>query len=290
MNDNTERFQITPPRAQNKIVMTVDVEDYFMSPECIPFEDWPNYEPAIHQGMQRTLSLLESCNAKATFFFVGWLAERYPELVRQTAEAGHEIASHSYAHTYIHQMNPHEFEASVAQSLEVLNAACPQQKIIGFRAPAFSLERGKTWQFDILTRYGMRYDSSIIPIQNYLYGDRTAPRHPYRIGKILEIPPSTIELAGRKFPVGGGGTLRLFPQWFTTFARQRYQGEGYLPVIYMHPWEMVPEHPPLRLPVKQRMMHYIGLQRFSKKLRTILASNQAMTMGEYYQILLKAQD
>ena len=283
MNDITEKKLITPLELKKCIALSVDVEDYFMSPECIPFEDWPRFMPAIHEGMDRLLDLLKQYNAKATFFFVGWLAERFPELVQKTAAEGHEIGSHSFTHKFVHLMDQKEFTESVKHSLDILRAILPGQEIIGFRAPAFSLETKKSWQFAILHDHGIRYDSSIIPYQNYLYGDATAPRHPYWIDYILEIPPATIKILGKKIPVGGGGTLRIFPSWFTAFARKRYQEEGFPPVIYIHPWEMVPDHPPLELPFKQRWMHYAGLKGLAGKLESILMANRVITMGEYWK-------
>ncbi|MDX9752904.1 MAG: polysaccharide deacetylase family protein [bacterium] len=290
MNDDTTEIKLrTPSIPQNGVMLSVDVEDYFMSPETIAFADWPKFESAIHRGMEKTLALFDRFGAKATFFFVAWLADRYPELVRWTVERGHEIGSHSYTHNYIHQMEPREFEATLEKSLAILQPLAGEQPIIGFRAPAFSLDRKKEWQFSILKKRGFRYDSSIIPVQTYLYGDRTAPRHPYWIGDLFEIPPATIEIAGWRQPVGGGGTLRLYPAWFTTWARRRYQAEGYPPVIYLHPWELVPDHPPIPLPFKQRFMHYAGIRSMESKLAKLLQSNHTLTLGDYWRRVMDDQ-
>lgn len=278
---------ISPPTFEEPTVaFSIDVEDYFMSPECIPFEDWEQYSSAIHEGMQNCLSLLKEYNAKATFFYVGWLAERYPEIVRWAVDAGHEIGTHTYTHKYIHEMDEPEFDASIQKSIEAIQSAAPNASITGHRAPAFSLDRTKPWQFEVLQKYGIAYDSSITPHSTYLYGDHAAPRFPYHLHNMLEIPPSVIEMFGKRFPVGGGGTLRILPDWYLRWARQRFSLGGYPLVIYMHPWEFVPNHPPLRLPFKQQRIHYTGLRSVDRKLRGLFANYQSITMREYADHLL----
>jgi len=271
------------------VVLTVDVEDYYMSPESIPFESWPSYPPAICEGMERCWNLLEEYGAKATFFFVGWLAERHPELVIRTAEKGHEIATHTYNHDFVSSLDAPHFGASVRRSLEILRSLVSTQQIVGCRAPAFSLERSQPWQFDILRENGIFYDSSINPHQTYLYGDRNAPRHPYEWRGLIEMPPAAVEIAGARFPVGGGGTLRILPNFYLTWARSRYQAEGFPPVIYIHPWEFVPDHPHLDLPWKQQRIHRMGLRSVEKKVRAILENNKVLTMREYCALLRAAR-
>lgn len=280
MNSPVE--MIPPPKFDKPTVaFSVDVEDYFMSPESIRFEDWESYPSAIHEGMKNCLALLNEYNAKATFFYVGWLAERYPEIVKWAYEAGHEIGTHTYTHKFIHEMDEPEFEVSLKRSIEVLNAAVPNACIAGHRAPAFSLDRSKTWQFSILKKYGIEYDSSITPHSTYLYGDQHAPRFPYHWHEVLEIPPSVIEVMGKRLPAGGGGTLRILPDWYLQWARKRFEREGYPLVIYMHPWEFVPDHPPIKLPFKQQIIHYTGLRSVERKLRNLFSKYQCITMKEY---------
>lgn len=266
-------------------MFSVDVEDYYMSPETIPFEDWPQYPPAIEEGMRRCLDLLDEFHAKATFFFVGWLAERHPRTVEWTAGRGHEIGTHTHTHHYVNEMDEARFEESVARSLKVLREIVPAAEIIGHRAPAFSLSRSKRWQFEVLKRHGIRYDSSINPHQTYLYGDRNAPLRPHRLHGLIEIPPAAIRLFGRNWPVGGGGTLRILPSLWQRFARARAQASGWPPVIYMHPWEFLRDHPPLNLPFKQRMIHHWGLRTVEPKLRSFFRSNQILTMRQYHDLL-----
>ncbi len=280
------QYQIPPPNLYTPTAaFSIDVEDYFMSPESIPFDDWERYPSAIHEGMKNCLALLDQYNVKATFFFVGWLAERYPEIVRWTYEDGHEIGTHTYTHKYINRMDQPEFAKSLQKSIEVLKAAVPTAEIIGHRAPAFSLDSRHAWQFETLKQHGIKYDSSINPHSTYLYGEPGAPRFPYRLHDLLEIPPSTIEMFGKRFPVGGGGTLRILPDWYLLWARRRFAREGYPLVIYMHPWEFVPNHPPLSLPFKQHLIHYTGLRSVPRKLRGLFQDYQSITMRHYYDMV-----
>lgn len=262
------------------VCFTVDVEDYYMSPECIPFSAWESFPSCIHTGMERCLHLLDETGAKATFFYVGWLAERYPEIVRWAFERGHEIATHTYNHTFVTTLNEQEYEDSLVRSLDILRSIVPEADVIGHRAPAFSLERSKPWQADVLRRHGIRYDSSINPHSTYLYGEAGAPRFPYRWRGVLEMPPATLSLWGRTMPVGGGGTLRLYPSWYLRWARRRYLAEGHPPVIYMHPWEFVPEHPALDLPAKLRFVHWVGIRSVERKVRALLNEYRSVPMHE----------
>lgn len=269
------------PDFSNTVVMTVDVEDYFMSPECIPFEAWPSFTPMIHQGMERVLKLLEEYQAKATFFFLGWLAGKYPELVHWTLQGGHEIATHTYNHNFVNTLTREQFDESLGRSLEILCDLAKDQPVDGHRAPGFSLDRTKSWQFEVLKKHGITYDSSINPHATYLYGDRSAPRFPFMLHGLLEIPIPVIEIAGVRMPVGGGGTLRILPDWYLRRARKRFQREGYPPVIYLHPWEFVPEHPKMVLPAKLNFIHWCGIKTVERKVRAILEGNRVISMREY---------
>ncbi|MGC9326985.1 MAG: polysaccharide deacetylase family protein [Candidatus Hinthialibacter sp.] len=269
----------------NTVVLTVDVEDYFMSPESIPYQSWPSFEPMIEIGIDRILNMLDQFEVHATFFFLGWVAERWPEWVRSVSEKGHEIATHTYDHRYASELSQPQFTESVQKSLAILRKLAPGQPVQGHRAPAFSLSTKQAWQFDILRENGIVYDSSINPHATYLYGDRGARRFPYRLHGLMEIPPGAIEFAGIRLPVGGGGTLRILPEWYLNRARRRYQSEGYAPVIYVHPWEFVPEHPKIKLPFKQHLIHWTGIKTTEKKIRNILSRHRVITMSDYYRSL-----
>lgn len=273
------------PEPSAHVALSVDVEDYFMSPECIPVSEWPSFPSAIQTGMERILNLLNRFNAKATFFFLGWVAERFPELTQWTAEQGHEIATHTYDHRFASTLNEDQYAESVRRSLEILREQAPGGEVCGHRAPAFSLDRRKPWQFNILRENGIVYDSSINPHSTYLYGDRQSLRFPHLLHGIVEIPPGAIEWGGWRAPVGGGGTLRLAPEWYLRWARRRYQSEGFPPVIYVHPWEFVPDHPKINLPPKLRFIHYAGIKTTEEKVRILLQENQIIRMVDYYRML-----
>ncbi|MBZ0254965.1 polysaccharide deacetylase family protein [bacterium] len=282
MVDAENEVTISPPAGfDGAAVFTVDVEDYFMSPECIPFEAWPSFPSRIEVGMERCLNLLQKHNVKATFFFVGWLAERYPQIVEWTIEQGHEIGTHTYTHHFVNTLTPDQYIESLQKSLRILRDIAGQDAVTGHRAPAFSLERDKKWQFDALKENGIRYDSSINPHGTYLYGDAQAPRHPYMLHGLLELPPASINWLGRRWPVGGGGTLRILPSLYQAWARKRYIREGFPPVIYMHPWEFLKEHPPLRLPLKLQLIHHWGLGCVERKLNALFSQYHCIPMGEY---------
>jgi len=265
------------------IILTVDVEDYFMSPEGIPVERWGEYPSRIREGMAATLELFAEYRARATFFFLGWVADRFPDLVAETARQGHEIGTHLYDHRFVHNQTPSEFESTLEHSLSALQAV-GITGVTSHRAPGFSLSRNSQWQFEILSRLGIRNDSSINPHATYLYGEHGAPRFPYRIGEVLEWPPATIEVVGRIFPVGGGGTLRILPAWYCRWARQRYLSGGWPPVIYLHPWELDPSPPRIQLPFRQALIHNFGLSGIRNKVRDLLREHKTLTLAEAARI------
>ncbi|MFH1741735.1 MAG: polysaccharide deacetylase family protein [bacterium] len=271
------------------IVLSVDVEDYFMSPETVPVERWGEYPSRIRDAMTATLDLLAQHQARATFFFLGWIAERYPELVAETSQQGHEIGTHLFDHRFVHEQSPDEFASGLERSLAALyNAGSPA--VVSHRAPGFSLSRDRTWQFDVLADAGIRYDSSINPHATYLYGEKGAPRFPYRIGRILEWPPAAVQLAGRTLPVGGGGTLRILPGWYCRWARHRYLAEGWPPMVYIHPWEMDPSPPHIQLPLRQRRIHYFGLRGMKRKMMRLLQEHRTLTLAEAASLLKETGD
>lgn len=282
----TEGTFLSSPHWKDAVILSVDVEDYFMSPESIAFEDWPSFDSMIHRGMERILNLFDRFDAQATFFFLGWVAENYPELVRWTVEKGHEIATHTYDHRFVSTLSESHYAESVRRSVEILRELAPGQPVHGHRAPAFSLDTTKTWQFEILRENGIVYDSSINPHATYLYGDRNSNRFPHWLHGLVEIPPGTVEVGGWRMPVGGGGTLRILPEWYLRRARKRYQSEGFSPVVYVHPWEFVPEQPKIALPWKQNWIHWVGIKTTERKMQTILAENTIVTLDRYYRQLI----
>lgn len=221
-------------------IMSIDVEDWF-HPEALKSffnsSDWEKLESRVTKNTRKLLELLEKYNVKATFFILGWVAEKYPELIQKIDELGHEIASHGYSHKMITQMNQTEFEEDLCKSLEILENII-QKKIIGFRAPTFSItEETKDWALPILYKYGIQYDSSVYPIHHDRYGIATAPRDQFVIyenGKdnIIEFPLSTLRISGFNMPFGGGGYLRLYPLFITKYFISKLNNEN-IPTVML---------------------------------------------------------
>lgn len=250
------------------IVLTVDVEDYFMSPESISFEQWHQFEDRIHVGLNRLLGILEEFQRKATFFFLGYVAERHPETVRAVAKAGHEIGVHHFWHQPYEQIGRTRFLEGLKRTVGILEDVIGE-KVIGHRAPMWCVRRDMPWVFEGLLECGFRYDSSLFPIRTYLYGDPGAEPEPHWLNvggsRILEVPPSTQTLLGRRVPVGGGFFLRAYPLWMTEWGINRRLRSGRSVVLYVHPWELDPGHPRLRLPLKLKLIHNMGLSRLFDK-------------------------
>ena len=261
-------------------ILTVDVEDYFMSPETIQVSEWDRYPCRIEVGAERLLALFREFDVRTTWFFLGWVAERYPALVQRAAGDGHELAVHGYDHRFVTDLTREEFERSLERSREALVAAVPGARIVGHRAPAFSLRRDVDWHWQVLEAQGFEYDSSLMPFATYLYGDAALPLTPHKIGGVMEFPPAAIHFCGRTLPVGGGGVLRAAPRAYLSWARSRHRKRtGLPPVIHIHPWELDPEHPIPDLPSRQRRIHGAGLKTVERKLRSLLNEGMCTGMG-----------
>ena len=256
---------------------TVDVEDYYMVTafeKNVRFEDWPCHEGRTSANTDRILDLLDACAVKATFFVLGWVAEREPSIVRAIAVRGHEVACHGYRHRMVTTLEPEEFREDVRRAkalIETISGA----PVVGFRAPSWSIVADTMWALDVLIEEGFAYDSSIFPIHHDRYGVPGAARFPHVItrpsGSIREYPPSTLRVAGVNFPVAGGGYLRLYPLWFTRWALRRINRRKRHPcVIYVHPWEVDPGQPRMSCGRMTGFRHYVGLSRTFGKLRVLL--------------------
>jgi polysaccharide deacetylase family protein (PEP-CTERM system associated) len=252
--------------------MTVDVEDYFQVSAFerhIRREDWDRHEIRVAHNSERILALFAEHGVRATFFMLGWVAERYPQLVRDIVAAGHEIASHGYAHVRVTQQQPAEFRADIDRTKKLLEdiAACP---VRGYRAASYSIGSNNLWALDILGEVGYSYSSSIYPIHHDLYGMPEAPRFAFRHrgNGLLEIPVTTVELMKYRLPCGGGGYFRLFPYALSRWAmRQVNRKDGQPCVFYFHPWEIDPQQPRQRhLSLKTRFRHYLNLNRMERRL------------------------
>jgi polysaccharide deacetylase family protein (PEP-CTERM system associated) len=258
--------------------MTIDVEDYFQVQalsHCFRRSDWPTMECRVERNTARILSMLAEHDCKATFFTLGWIAERYPHLVREIHALGHEIASHGLAHYRVDQQTPDAFRSDIRRAKAVLEGVTGAA-VRGYRAATFSIGWHNLWAFDVLAEEGYSYSSSIYPIRHDLYGMPGAPRFAFRPregSSLLECPISTITVGGRVLPCGGGGYFRLLPYRLSRQLLKRLnQREGQSAVFYFHPWEIDPEQPrPPRLPARARARHYVNLTRMEGRLRRLLA-------------------
>ncbi len=256
--------------------MSVDVEDYFQVSAFeshIPRGDWDSLECRVERNTLRILELFDAAGISATFFVLGWIAERYPNLVREIASAGHEIASHGWSHVRATEQTQVEFSKDVAKTRTLLQD-CSGQPVIGYRAASFSFSDANPWVHDALAESGYRYSSSIYPVKHDLYGMPRSPRFPYRPGSgaLLEIPITTLRLSGRNLPCGGGGYFRLLPYELSRLLLRRVNEiDKASAVFYFHPWEIDPEQPRQRgLALKSRFRHYVNLRRMESKLTRLL--------------------
>ena len=255
--------------------LTIDVEDYFQVSAFAPHiarSEWDVRECRVEQNIDRILALLADADAKATFFTLGWIAERYPQIVRLIAGAGHELASHGFAHQRASEQAPKEFLADIRLAKAILEdiGGC---NVAGYRAPSFSIGTSNPWAFDALAEAGYRYSSSIYPIRHDHYGVPDAPRfaHESRPG-LLEIPVSTVRMARSNWPAGGGGYFRLLPYALSRWSIARINAHDRQPAMfYFHPWELDPEQPRVDGPgAKTRFRHYLNLRRMAPRLTRLL--------------------
>lgn len=262
--------------------LSVDVEDYFhveAFADCVSIDNWPHYPSRFAENTRRVLEIFAAHRCHATFFVLGWIAERNPALVREIKAAGHEIACHSYAHRHVTTFIPVQFRDDLRRAKKAIEDACGAP-VLGYRAPTFSIVRQSLWALEILADEGFLYDSSIFPIRHDLYGFPDAPRFLHRqpLGSghsIFEVPLSTVRMFGTNWPAGGGGYLRLLPLSYTRWAvRQIHRAEKQPVVFYFHPWEIDPEQPRINGKWKSRFRHYTGLRSMEGRLRKLLAEGQ----------------
>lgn len=254
--------------------LTIDVEDYFQvsafAPH-IPRSEWPLRECRVERNVDLILSMLDQHDTKATFFTLGWIAERYPHIVRQIVANGHEIASHGYGHERATDQSPDSFFADVNVAKLILEDIAGTE-IKGYRAPSFSIGEKNLWAFECLEKAGYLYSSSIYPIRHDHYGMPNAPRHAHSIGNLLEIPATTLRFFSRNWPASGGGYFRLLPYGFSRWMIQRINHVDQLPaVFYFHPWEIDVEQPRVEgVSAKTRFRHYLNIHRMEQRLHRLL--------------------
>ena len=256
--------------------MTVDVEDYFQVQafaNCIMREDWERFPSRVERNTMRILEQFKRLNVHATFFTLGWIAERHPSIVRQIAEAGHEIASHGYGHELVCNLTPQQFRADVVRAKHILEAIAGSE-VKGYRAPTFSLGSRTLWAFRILEETGHTYSSSTYPIRHDLYGNPQACRFAHRPdgGSLLEIPMTTLRLGGRNLPISGGGYFRLLPYSFYRAALRRFSVTEKRPsVFYVHPWEIDAGQPRVsEANYRSKFRHYLNIEAVPERLDCLL--------------------
>ena len=258
---------------------SVDVEDWYQVADfdaVIPFGEWDRYESRVVRNTDAVLRLLDESGSRGTFFVLTWNAERHPEIVRRIAAAGHEVATHGYAHRIVYEQTPEEFRADVERAKKTLEDLLGEP-VLGYRAPSFSFTQRSLWAPDVLLDLGFRYDSSVFPVRDSLYGMPDAQRFPYVIRerdgrRLVEFPITTTELFGRNLPLGGGAYLRVFPYGYMRWGMRRVnRKEGKPALVYMHPWEIDPEQPRLKTAGKRGFSsHYVNLGGTEAKLRRLL--------------------
>ena len=257
--------------------LTVDVEDYF---QVTAFErhidrrDWDGFPSRVVANTRKLLRLLELNDAPATFFVLGWVAHRFPHLVREIHRAGHEIGSHSYWHRLIYELTPDEFRADLRQSKAVIEDIIGEP-VTAFRAPSFSITQKSLWALDVLASEGFMCDSSIYPVYHDRYGIPNAERRPHQIdtpsGPLREFPPSVVRIGRMNLPVSGGGYFRLYPLAWTVRSLKRVNRHQQPFMFYIHPWELDPEQPRLGLGSRlSRTRHYVNLASTEQKLERLL--------------------
>jgi polysaccharide deacetylase family protein (PEP-CTERM system associated) len=296
--DDLRRSPFGPPvpgGAPRTVVnaMTIDVEDYF---QVSAFEDrvcrteWHTFNSRVCRNTDRLLEIFDEARLLGTFFVLGWVAERFPDLVRRIAAAGHEVASHGYEHQLVYSLTPRQFRDDVRRAKAALECAAGTA-VLGYRAPSFSITNRSLWALDVLIEEGYAYDASIYPIHHDRYGIPDWPRHPHRVeranGSLWEIPGSTTRWAGMNLPIGGGGYFRHFPYGWTRHGIRRLnETEGRPAIFYLHPWEIDPEQPRVASTGLTRMRHYWNLDKTETRLRRLLAD---FNFGRITEILQSLQ-
>lgn len=270
--------------------LTIDVEDYYHVSgfeSVVRFEDWDRYESRVERNTHRLLDLLDEFQTKATFFVLGWVAERQPQLIRAIDGRGHEVASHGYAHRRIYTQPSEQFRQETQRSKQIIEDAIGHP-VIGYRAASYSITAKSLWALDILQEEGFAYDSSIFPIRHDRYGIPGYQRFCHVLnghgdGGLIEFPLSTLRLAGVNFPVAGGGYLRLFPYAFIRWGLRRINEKECQPaLVYLHPWEIDPGQPRIHANALAQFRQYVGLEKTEGKLVRLL---QDFTFGTMVAVL-----
>ena len=284
-----EQRRIASSRILNGL--SVDVEDWFQVgafENTIDRADWDGLALRVADNVKFVLDLFDACEVKATFFTLGWVAEREPAAIRSIVERGHELASHGYDHARVFTLTPEQFAADLAKTRAILEDA-GGAAISGYRAPSFSIDARTPWAHKVLAEHGYRYSSSVAPIVHDHYGWRDAPRFAFRPvegSELVEIPVTTAQIGERRLAAGGGGFFRVLPYAFSRWAIARVNDRDERPAIfYFHPWEIDPDQPRMKdAPLRSRLRHYTNLSTMADKLRRLAGDFSWGRMDEIARI------
>ena len=275
------------PAATITNAFSIDLEDYFhteVASQVVGLQSWDLMPSRIHSSVPRLLDLLDQHNTRATVFVLGWVAERYPALVREVARRGHEIGCHSYLHRAVFRLDRKTFYEDTLKAKQLIEDATGA-RVVGYRAPCFSITPGIDWAFDVLTELDFQYDSSVNPVRHSFYGNSNAPRHPYYVAKnrLLEIPVATWRVLGVNLPVGGGAYLRLLPYRYSVAGLRHLNEKERQPgTVYMHPWEIDQGQPGLALPWLSNIRQTWGTAGMGNKLSDLLKTFRFAPMAAVY--------
>jgi polysaccharide deacetylase family protein (PEP-CTERM system associated) len=281
-----EAATIAQPTRSLLNALTIDVEDYFHVSgfeSCVDRSQWDEFPARVGPSTRKLLHILQEAGVRATFFVLGWVAERQPKLVRAIRDEGHEVGCHSFWHRLIYTQTPEEFRRDLRRARGVLEDALGEAVTL-YRAPSFSITGQSLWALDILAEEGFTLDSSIYPIRHDRYGIPGTPRIPHRLarpsGTLWEFPPPVCSFLGHSLPVGGGGYFRLYPYALTRRGLNQINGTGCPFSFYLHPWEVDPEQPRLRPGLLRGFRHYVNLSRTEPRLRWLLRDFRFGTLSE----------
>jgi polysaccharide deacetylase family protein (PEP-CTERM system associated) len=260
-----------------KNALTFDLEDYMhvsAFADSVPTSDWSKRVSRLEHNAGKLLEILQANGCKATFFVLGWVAEKYPQVIRGIADSGHEVACHSMWHRLVYELTREQFREDSYKAKALLEDLCGQP-VKGYRAPSFSITKDCWWAFDILREIGFTYDSSIFPVRHLNYGVLEASRFPFVVqtpaGNLVEFPLPTLQVGSRRAPFGGGAYFRVLPYAYTRWGIHHInKSEGRPVCVYLHPWEIDAEQPRMKGNLTSRLRHYMGLRGTETKLRNLL--------------------
>lgn len=267
--------------------LTIDFEDWYQGLE-IPYAQWDKFEDRIEMVGEKLLRILDDADTKATFFVLGYIAEQHPEIIKKIKAQGHEIGTHGFSHALIYTQTPEVYRGEMERAVNFLEDLTGE-KVIGHRAPFFSITKDSLWALDVLGELGIRYDSSIFPVVNYRYGIADAPRFPYEIErngfKFTEFPVSTVKVGKVTIPISGGAYFRIYPYHLTKQFLKAVNRSGHPFTFYLHPWELDPKHPRIKVPRRiAGLTHYFNLGATERRFRKLLKDFKFAPMREVLNI------